>query len=269
MDAIAAEPLGAPGEHAGAPSLALDGYTGPLDRLLALARAHQIDLARLSWPTLCDQLVAALLEASNTILLSQRGEWLVMAAWLLQLRSRLLLPADEPAMKQADAQADPLRHRLFGLRETPALAAWLEQQPQLGRDVFARGRPEWVGTLDGTDHQVDVIELLWASMALFDADLPAAETAARYHPVWLDLHGVADARERVRRLIAGLPEGAALTQLLPLPTPGAAPSALKKRSAWTSTFVASLELAKQGEVTLTQDDRFAPIHVVRAPAEFS
>lgn len=192
-----------------------------------------------------------------------------MAAWLLLLRSRLLLPADEPAMKAADAQAGRLRRRLSELEDVQALAAWLEQRPQLGHDVFARGRPEWVGTLDGTEHQIDVVEFLWASMALFDADLPAAETAARYHPAWLDLHGVADARERVRRLIAGLPEGAALTQLLPLPTPGAAPSALKKRSAWASTFVASLELAKQGVVQLHQESGFAPIHVVRAPAEFS
>ena len=269
VDGCAAEPLAVQDDQPGGPSLTLDGYTGPLDQLLALARAHRVDLARLSLPELCDQLVAALLQASNTIPLSQRGEWLVMAAWLLQLRSRLLLPADEPAMKAADAQAGQLRRRLSELEEVQALAAWLQQRPHLGHDVFARGRPDWIGTIGGTEHEVDVVEFLWASMALFDTDLPAAETAARYRPVWLDLHPVPDARKRIRRLMAGLPEGAPLMQLLPLSTPGAAPSTLKKRSALTSTFVASLELAKQGVVLMHQTSGFGPIHVVPAPPDFS
>ena len=264
MDGLAAAPLPEPGGIGTSPSLALDGFTGPLERLLALARAHQVDIARLSLPQFCDQFSAALLQASGTVPLSQQGEWLVMGAWFILLRSRLLLPADTPAAQTDATEAAAVRGRLAGLREVQALAAWLERRPQLGRDVFARGRPEWVGAIGGTEHQVDVIEFLWAAMALFDADLPAAETAPSYRPVWLDLHSVADARARICRLLEGMPGGRALAQLLPEPKLDAPPpSAVKRRSAWTSTFVAALELTKQGEVLLHQEDGFAPIHVAR------
>jgi len=262
VDGITADPeIGQEGPSS-SPSLLLDGYTGTLERLLALARAHQVDLARLSLPDLCDQLGAALARAGDAVPLSQRGAWLVMAAWLLQLRSRLLLPADASAMKAADADAGRLRGRLAELRHVQALAAWLDGRPQLGRDVFARGRPEWVGPVGGPEHQVDVIEFLWASLALFDADLPAAGTTASYRPAWRDLYSVPDARERIRRLLTATPKGAALGELLPEPVPDMPPpSALKRRSAWTSTFVASLELAKQGEVGLEQERAFAAIRV--------
>ena len=127
-----------------APYLALDGFSGPLDRLLALARAHAVDLASLSLTDLVAQLAAALRDAAPTTPLGQKADWVVMAAGLLQLRSLLLLPADAPARQQAEAAADQLRDRLVALRAMQALAGWLERRPQLGRDVFARGRPEMV-----------------------------------------------------------------------------------------------------------------------------
>ena len=257
------------GAAAGAPVLALDGYTGPLPRLLALARAHQVDLARLSLPDLVDQLAAAVHRAGPSVPLGQRADWLVMAAWLLQLRSRLLLPQDAPAADTAGAnlEADRLRHGLAGLDAVQALAGWLTARPQLGHDVFARGQPEWVGPAGGSGHQADVIEFLWAALAAFDADLPAAETVAAYRPAWQDLHSVADARARIQRMLPGNPEGYTLGQLRPQAAPdgsasdGSASGTLKRRSAWSSTFVACLELAKQGEVRLGQEEAFAPIHV--------
>ena len=127
------------------PHLTLDGFSGPLERLLSLARAHQIDLGRVSLGAVIDQLVAALQQAPAATPLSEKGDWVVMAAWLVQLRSLLLLPAEAPARQAAEAEADQLRTRLNDLRAMQALAGWLGQRPQLGHDVFARGQPEGFG----------------------------------------------------------------------------------------------------------------------------
>ncbi len=120
-----------------------------------------------------------------------------------------------------------------------------------------------------TLHQVDVIEFLWASLALFDDDLPPPDMAPRYRPVWLDLHAVPDARSRILRRLADHQSSLPLGHLLPdPPEPGAAPEGgLRGRSRWTSTLIASLELAKQGEVVLEQESSFAPISVQAGHAD--
>jgi segregation and condensation protein A len=197
--------------------------------------------------------------------LGQKGDWVVMAAWLVQLRSRLLLPVDAPAQQDAAAQAGQLRDRLVGLQATQALALWLERRPQLGRDVFARGRPEVFGVSVETAPALDMTEFLWASLALFDHE-PAPDTTALYRPRPLDLHDVSKARARIRQLLAAAPEGGTLDRFLPDP-PEQAGDALRRRSAWSSTLVASLELARQGEVHLAQDGVFAPIHLSGPPAD--
>jgi len=247
------------------PRLALDGFSGKLEWLLALARARQVDLGRLSLPDFIDQLAAALRDASGAIPLAERGDWVVMAAWLLLLRSRLLLPADTPAQRKAGAEADRLRQGLVALGEIQALASWLDRRLQLGRDVFARGQPELVGIETATAYEVDAIEFLWASLALFDDDLPAGDMPARYRPVWLDLHSIPDARERILRLLADAPDGRTLDRLLPealdADATAVAQTGLRARSRWTSTFVAGLELAKQGDVALAQEEAFRSIHV--------
>jgi len=213
-----------------------------------------------------NQLAAALRHVSGAIPLAEQGDWVVMAAWLLLLRSRLLLPADTPAQRKADAEADRLRQGLVGLGQMQALARWLDRRPQLGRDVFARGQPELVGLETATAHEVDAIEFLWASLALFDDDLPAGDMAASYRPVWLDLHSIPDARDRILRLLADAPDGRKLDGLLPEPldadaAAAAAQTVLRARSRWTSTFVAGLELAKQGDIALEQEEAFSSIHV--------
>ena len=259
-DAGASEELTPAGEGQ-APRLELDGFSGPLDRLLALARDHKVDLARLSLPALVEQMAAALQQA---VPLGQKADWVVMTAWLLQLRSRLLLPADAPAQRAARSEAGRLRGRLVQLRAVQSLAAWLDAQPQLGRDVFVRGQPEMVGLSLVAGHETSVVEFLWAAMALFDDEPSDPDTAPRYRPHWLDLHSIPDARLRIMRLLAASPDGQELDQLLPERTGGAeggTEPALKRRSAWTSTFVASLELAKQGKVGLEQNQVFAPIRV--------
>lgn len=273
MDGIAAEPgagepdavepeAGRSGEGR-TPLLALNGFSGKLEWLLALARTRQVDLSQLSLPALIDQLATALHDASGTIPLAEQGDWVVMAAWLLLQRSRLLLPADTPTQRTADAEADRLRQSLVVLGEMQALATWLDRRPRLGRDVFARGQPEPIGVETATAHKADAIEFLWASLALFDDDLPGPDMAPRYRPAWLDLHSVPDARQRILRRLHDHQRPRPLDQLLPdPPEPGAMPeSDLRGRSRWTSTFVAGLELAKQGDVALDQAVAFSSIQV--------
>lgn len=246
------------------PILALDGYAGPLAKLLALARAQAIDLTQIPLPALFDQLALALDAAGRATTLSQKSDWLVIAAWLLLLRSRLLLPA---ATTAAEHTASQLHDRLLALHQAQALAAWLERRPQLGRDVFPRGQPELLGTATEPAHRADVIEFLWASMALFDDAPDAAATPSPYRPPWRDLHSALQAQQRMLRLLAALPNGASLDRFLPdVPTAGDIPAraGLHRRSAWSSTFLASLELARQGDVTLRQEADFQAIRVTPA-----
>jgi segregation and condensation protein A len=256
---------GAAGEGTGAPLLALAGFHRPLDQLLTLARAAKINLADLSLTALAEQLAAALRQA--TVPLGQKGDWVVMAAWLLQLRTRLLLPMAE-AQQEADVEAEQLRGRLVALEAAQALAAWLEQRPQLGRESFPRGRPEILGVSLAATPVLDAVEFLWASLGLFDDGMADPDIVGTYRPLYLDLHPAAEARERILQRLATASDGATLDQLLPAP-PGDPDDeerrALRWRSAWASTFSASLELAKQGAVGLGQGRAFAPIQVARLP----
>ena len=250
----------------GSPSVALDGFSGPLAQLLVLARAQQIDIGDISLEALVDQLGVALRQAPQTTSLSQKGDWVVMAAWLLQLRSRLLLPADAPALQAAAAEADQLRERLVALQAMQALVGWLERRPQLGHDVFARGRPEVFGASIDSEIAPDIVAFLWASLALFD-DTTELEKAAVYRPVHLDLYVAAEARDRIMRLLRQTASGVPFERLLPETSEQAdseARFALRRRSAWSSTFIASLELVKQGEVVVEQGGDFKPIHVTEA-----
>jgi segregation and condensation protein A len=267
MDGIVApQMVGSAEAEEATPLLDLDGFSGPLQRLLTLARAHAIDLTRLSLVTLIDQLAAALRQAPAATPLSQKGDWVVMTAWLVQLRSRLLLPANPIAQQQAEAEAGQLRRRLVELQAMQGLAQWLDDRPQLGRDVFARGCPEAFAAAIEVQHAVDVVGFLWASLARFDEDSDAGDTAPQAR-AWFS---IPQARARILRLLAETPEGERFERFLPDLPPedpdGGQPGVPSlRRLAWGSTFIASLELAKQGDLTLAQDDLFAPIHVRPAP----
>jgi segregation and condensation protein A len=233
------------------PALAFDGASLSLAVLLARARAHQVDLARLSLPLLAERIATAMAAAAP---LAQKADWVTMAAWLLKLRSDLLTPG---AASPDPAASD---HSFWRSGQAPAagpaaraLAGWLAGRHRLGHDVFARGQPEPGLALDA-EPAVDVVEFLWASLALFDV---AGAAAAPYRPSPPDLHAVAEARARILRLLADAGAALPLARLLPAPE-GAG---LKRRSAWSSTFAASLELARQGAVVLAQQDGFAEITV--------
>ena len=244
--------------------MTLDGFTGPLDHLLTLARAQKIDLSALSITALVDQLATSLRQAPTTLPLGQKGDWVVMAAWLVQLRTRLLLPADAPGQREAAADAEQLRDQLTTLQAMQGLAGWLERRPQLGHEVFARGQPEVFGVSANAGPAADIIAFLWASLALFDDDAVVPDTSAIYRPLHLDLYAVTEARDRILQRLADSPEGQPLERLLPderNDADGELRQGLRRRSAWSSTFIASLELARQGNVVLGQEGAFQTIHV--------
>lgn len=257
------------------PLLTLDGFSGPLELLVDLARRQQVDLVTLPLDVLIEQLAVALQSGAGGISIGQKADWLVMASWLVLLRSRLLLPAEAPAQREAEAEADALRHRLVALGQVQSLAAWLEGRPQLGRDMFARGAPE-LREEEGDAPEVDRIAFLWACVALFDDDPRAAmDAAAQYRPRWTDLFPADEARQRLLDLLqdraAAWPEeGWPLDRLVPQAVAGslaaAAPPQLRRRAAWASTFTAALELARQGALAIEQTASFGGIRL-RRPAE--
>ena len=236
----------------GTPLLALDGFNGPLDHLLTMARAQRINLADIPLVALVEQLSAALQQAPATTALARKGDWVVMTAWLLQLRSVLLLPADAPENQTATTEAGELRNRLAGLQAMQALALWLDRRPQLGRDVFARGAPEMRGMSVEASQAIDVVEFLWASMALFDA-AGTADTTTVYRPPFADLFRVPASIARVRARLAERHGTEPLEAFLPALPREAKDRALLARSALSSTFLAALELTRDGEVRLEQD----------------
>jgi segregation and condensation protein A len=174
------------------------------------------------------------------------------------------LPPDAPVQQKAQEEVGQLRGRLAELQEVQALAVWLERRQQLGYDVFARGQPEMFGVSVEAGQAIEVVEFLWASLAQFDDGTTPPDTAAAYRPIHLDLCDVAAARVRILHRLAATPDGASLELLLPEATePADNPSrcVVRRRSAWTSTFLAALELAKQGDVVMRQRNAFAPIQV--------
>lgn len=262
MDISATDPVtAAAGEG---PHLELDGFSGPLALLLSLARAHAIDLARLSLADCIRQLTAVLERTGPVLPLAERADWLVMAAWLVLLCSRRLLPAASGEEEARETRADQRCDRERALLAARTLATWLERRPQLGIDVFARGQPEVVGTEFGLHHEVDVIEFLWACAAQFEDDADLIDTGTPYHPARLALWTALDARQRILQLLAETSDDAPLERFLPALDPAArvttSPSpSLRRRSAVASTLIAGLELAREGVVTLHQPAPFATI----------
>ena len=256
------------------PVLHLQGFDGPMDLLLDLAERQRVDFGRMSILTLAEQFTAALQLLGNRVSIERKADWLVVATRLVLLRSRLMFPQSAAAAEAAQQEAEAALRQLGDLASLRAAVAWLEARPALGQDVFARGRPELLGLQHEAAYEIDVVAFLWASLALFDDGHDTPDTAALYRPLWLDLHTLSEARETILRQLADHPEGQCLAELLPenaQATDNVNQTPLRRRSAWTSAFAASLEMAKQGEVGLVQEGSFAVIHVrlrreERAPA---
>jgi segregation and condensation protein A len=229
--------------------LHLDGFDGPLDLLLDLARGQKLDLARISILSLVEQYLAVI-EGARRVRLELAADWLVMAAWLTWLKSRLLLPAGTEAAEEAELAADVLASRLLDLQAIRAAAAWLGARPLLGQDIFARGLPE-----DFTE--TDRSRLLLDMPALLRAYLAALRRGAKgrsYRPAPVALWSLRDALTRIARLLGSLPDWASLEQFLPeTATP------LERRGALSATLLAGLEMARGGAILLRQEQAFGPI----------
>ncbi len=238
--------------------LSLDGFEGPLDLLLDLARAQKIDLASISIVALADQYLA-IIEGARKIRLELAADWLVMAAWLTWLKSRLLLPVQDEAAEEGAQAADALAARLAELSRMRAGAAWLAARPALGQDVFARGAPEDLTETDRSGLSVDIPSLL---RGYLDAIRRVAGQRV-YVPRQLSLNfwTVQDAMTRLAATLGRMPDWSSLELFLPPSLTGQA-----QRAAMASTLLASLELARGGTLRLRQDDPFAPILISAAAA---
>ena len=238
--------------------LRLDGFEGPLDLLLELARAQKVDLGRISILSLVDQFLAVV-EQARRVRLEIAADWLVMAAWLAWLKSRLLLPPEEAGPEEdAEALAVALADRLRELERMRAAAGWLNAREQLGREVFSRGLPESLRVEDRSGIAADLPQLLQAYAAARRRALARRPYTPKPRRLWT----VGDAMTRLSRLLGALPSGrmpswAVLQGFLPegLIDP------VERRAALASTLVAALETARGGGVELRQDRDFGPILV--------
>lgn len=252
-----AQPL-PPAASADALLLRLDGFEGPLDLLLELARGQKLDLARISILSLVEQYLAVI-EGAARVRLELAADWLVMAAWLAWLKSRLLLPKGSEAADEGEEAAEALAARLTGLQQMRAAAQWLGARPVLGQEVFARGLPEDFAVADRSKLALDLSGLMRAYLAA----LRRGAGARPYRPALPALWSVQDALARLAALVGRLPEWSTLEQFLP---PHLA-SPLQRRAALASTLLASLEMARGGAVRLRQEAAFGPILLRQPGAE--
>lgn len=246
-------PEGVPRDAAAAPVLSTEDFEGPLDWLVEQARARRIDLRRVSVLALIETFETALLEAldghASAATIARWGDWLVLAAELTLLRSRLMLPTKGDAVAAQD-EAEALRRRLIGRAEMAAGAGWLRSRRQLGIEVFERGDPETPRDV-GRGRSGDITALLRACLAVLAVPEDMAAAFGVAVPFW----SVADALGRMRRLLAEMSqETVGLETFLPAVPVDASDRVRRCRAAVASTFVGALELARDGVVTLTQSD---------------
>ncbi|HRY23641.1 MAG: segregation/condensation protein A [Geminicoccaceae bacterium] len=230
----------------------LDGFEGPLDLLLELARAQKVDLSRISILALADQFLAYLEEARAREL-SLAAEYLVMAAWLAFMKSQLLLPREAREDEDVDAMAEALAARLRKLDAIRRAVAWLDLCPELEVARYARGAPESAPVRHEDHWRADLAGLMESY-----ARLMARRRQQSIRLVPRRAMSVEAALERLSRLLTGR-EWQDLAGFLP---PGLADVFLG-RSALAASLVASLELAKRGTIEIDQAAPFGPIRIRR------
>lgn len=230
----------------------LDGYEGPLDVLLELARGQKVDLAGISILQLAEQYLAFIGELRR-LKLEIAADYLVMGAWLAYLKSRLLLPdEDDEEEPSGEEMAAALAFRLRRLESMREAGANIFRQPQIGREFFTRGAPERFSVVSNTVHEVSLYELLSAY-----ADQRKREIGGSLAITPSDLFSVDDALKRLRDTLGRIPDWQILNSFLP---PGYY-DGVAGRSAVASVFAASLELTRAGVAQIRQDGPFGPIYV--------
>lgn len=238
----------------------LDGYEGPLHVLLALARAQKVDLLALSVTRLADQYLKFVQRARRERF-ALAADYLVMAAWLAYLKSRLLLPReDRPAAEEAPAEevAQRLAFRLAKLAAMREAADGLAERPRLGREVFGRGDPEAIRVIPSGRIEGSLYELMSAYIGQ-----RRREAERTYTPAPPQAYALDEARDRLKRLLPDLDDWTALAFVAPPGSPGVGPS---RASFLASTLSAGLELVKDGALEARQLEAFADIYLrARAP----
>ncbi len=240
------------------PALVVDveGFEGPLDLLLALARQQKVDLAKISILALANQYLA-FIEEARKLRLELAADYLVMAAWLAYLKSRLLLPdAQAPEGQSAEDMAIALALRLKRLEAIRDVAERLFGRPQLDRDVFRRGQPEPIAHIKHPQWTATLYDLLSAY-----AQQRQRSTLAHVRIVKRTVWSLADAREALERLIGQTSEWARLDEYLIsfVVEPSLMPSVL------ASSFASTLELVREGVLDVHQQAGFAPLYVRKRP----
>jgi segregation and condensation protein A len=236
----------------------VDGYEGPLDLLLTLSRTQKVDLRRISVQQLADQYLGFVAQARE-LRIELAADYLVMAAWLAYLKSRLLLPPDPtdegPSAEDMAAHLAWQLERLQAMREA---AANLMARDRLGRDIFARGAPEGIANLRIVRHTATLLDLMQAYARI--------RTRDEFRPYAFDRRNVytmEQALERLRGLLGYAGDWVTLTAFLPDDWKG---DPTRRRSATAAHFAAALELAKQGTVQIAQSETFAPLRLRVKPA---
>jgi segregation and condensation protein A len=234
-------------------TLNLDGWEGPLDLLLSLARAQKVDLAQISILALVEQYLAYLAEA-RALKLEIAADYLVMAAWLAYLKSCLLLPKDPEADPSPEEVALRLQMRLQRLDAMREAGARLLGRDRIGRDVFLRGAPEGLRLVRKSAWQVRDFDLFAAYGAVRARTQPAMHVVHARSVMTLE-----EAIERVSRMIGAALDWTLLETFLPTTQ-----DLQLRKSALASSFLAMLELARRGRLEFLQDEAFAPISLKKA-----
>lgn len=246
-----------PAERAEAEALIVDvdGFEGPLDLLLTLSRSQKVDLRRISVLQLAEQYLGYV-ERARALRIELAADYLVMAAWLAFLKSRLLLPPEPGAAgPSAEDLAAHLAWQLERLQAMREAAARLMARDQLGRDVFARGAPEVLSARRQVKYEATVLDLIRAYARI--------RTRDEFRPYAFDrrdVYTMEQALDRMRGLLGYAGEWSDLTQFLP---EGWDASPGRRRSATAAHFAAVLEMAKRGQIALRQSDTFAPLMIRR------
>lgn len=238
----------------GDPSLVVDvaGFEGPLDLLLHLARNQKVDLARISILALAEQYLA-FIERVRALRLELAADYLVMAAWLAFLKSKLLIPKQPGEEGESGEElAAVLQFRLKRLEAMRDAAARLVNRNRLGRDVFARGMPEMVIVEKRNAYSASLYDLLTAYAQQRQRQAINNVTIAR-RAVW----SLKDARDVLARLVGTIGDWTALDSFLIQYL--AAPE--ERRTAVASSFAATLEMVREGKLEVRQDQVFAPIYL--------
>ncbi len=233
----------------------VDGFEGPLDLLLMLSRTQKVDLRRISVLHLAQQYLA-FVERARALRLELAADYLVMAAWLAYLKSRLLLPPDPT--EEGPSGEDLAAHLAFQLERLQAMrdcAARLMARDRLGRDFFARGQPEDVTRRRETRYTATLLDVMQAYARL--------RTRDEFRPFVLDRDAIftmEQALERLRGVIGGVGTWSDIAGFLP---EGFTRDPQRRRSATASTFAAALELVKEGRAEVRQSGLYAPVELRR------